>query len=105
MNRIAAGAVAGLVLGLLIGGYLGGGLGAALVPTLLTAIAGAVIGFLAERVPSVAVVFLGGAVIGVLTYWFIGRQSAQTPSSLLLGAIVGLAIAAVVNFRGRRRAP
>jgi hypothetical protein len=71
----------------------------------LTAIAGAIVGVLAERVPSAAAVFLVGAVIGALTYWFVGRQSGQTSFSLMIGALVGLAIAAVVNFRGRRRVP
>ena len=103
MNRIAVGAVAGLILGLLTGAYLGGGLDRALMPALLTALVGAIVGFLAERALPAAATFVGGAVLGALTYWFMGRQSGATNASLLIGAIIGLAIAAVVSFRGRIR--
>lgn len=103
MNRIAVGAVAGLVLGVLVGGYLGGSVNAVLVPALVTALIGAVIGFLAERALPAVATFLGGAVLGALTYWVIGMQSGATNASLLVGALIGLAIAAVVSFRGRAR--
>lgn len=102
MNRIAVGAVAGLVLGLLVGGYLGG-LNAVLMPALLTAVLGAIIGFLAERALPAAATFVGGALLGALTYWFIGRRSGETNASLFIGTLIGLAIAAVVSFRGRAR--
>ena len=103
MNRIAVGAVAGLVLGLVVGGILGNGLNTVLIPALVTALMGAIIGFLAERALPAAATFLGGAVLGALTYWIIGRQSGATNASLLIGALIGFAIAAVVSFRGRAR--
>ena len=103
VNRIAVGAVAGLILGLLVGGYLVGSSNAVLMPALLTALLGGIIGFLAERALPAAVMFLGGAAPGALTYWIDGRQAGETNASLLIGALVGLWIAAVVSVRGRAR--
>jgi hypothetical protein len=105
MNRIAAGALSGLVLGLIVGGYLARDWGAVLVPALLTAVLGAVTGVVAERGRSALATFLAGALFGALTYWFIGRGSGATKTALALGALVGMDIAAVVNFRGTAPRP
>ena len=46
-----------------------------------------------------------GALLGALTSWGLGRGSGATKTALALGALVGMDIAAVVNFRGTAPRP
>ncbi len=101
MNRIAVGAVAGLVLALVVSFSLTGGAGRVLVPALLNAVAGAAVGLVAERSGSRALTLLSGVVLGLLAWWFVGRGSGSGNTALLVGALVGLSIGAIVSFRGR----
>jgi hypothetical protein len=92
----------GLVLGLLVGGYLSGDWGVVLIPALLTAVAGTLAGGIAERAQA-PVSFLGGAVLGALTYWVIGRASGAAKPARFVGTLVGLAIATVVTLSAMYR--
>jgi hypothetical protein len=101
MKRIVLGAVAGLVLALAILLRLSGDVGTVIVPVILNGLAGALVGLFADRSRSRPMTLLSGAVIGMLLWWFIGREGGAPRTSLLLGSLVGLGIAAVVTYWGR----
>jgi hypothetical protein len=74
MNRIVLGAAAGLVLALAILLRFSGDVGSVIVPAILNGLAGALVGLIADRCRSWPMTLVGGAVIGMLFWWFIGRD-------------------------------
>ena len=101
MNRIVLGAVAGLVLSPAILLRFSGDVGTVIMPVILNGVAGALVGLIADRSRSRPATLLGGALLGLLLWWFIGREGGSPRTSLLLGTLVGLGIAAVVSYWGR----